>query len=460
MKIKTKLALIFSIIFGIVLLLFILGVYRFYSQKCHDDFFDRLHLRAAVKVDLIDGGTVEPEILHLLYENSPQNYEPQVTIFNKAGKLIYHDKQSSLPEIEQKEMIKQIQKAGTRRIWHGEKQTYGFLIEGLKSDYIAIASGYDIHGEAQLRMLRIVFGVAYLIVMICIVFILHLFIKQAFRPISRMIDKVKDINDSNHLDIRIDEGNKKDELAELAITFNRMLEQLETSFDAQKQFVYNISHELRTPLSAIITELELSQSKKLEENDYKQVIDRTLQDAKRLAKLSTNLLDIAKTNYAPAQIAMREIRLDELLMEVCGKIQKSEPDYSVHLFFDKEDFEDERFISIEGNEYLLNVTFSNLIDNGCKFSPDRTCEVHISYEETEAVIRIIDHGIGIASDEQQLIFTPFYRGSNKGFAPGNGIGLSLTHKIVELHGGTIHIDSEPGMTIFTVRLKNLMQQHN
>lgn len=66
-----------------------------------------------------------------------------------------------------------------------------------------------------------------------------------------MIGEVQAINDSNHLDIRIDEGNKKDELAELAITFNRMLEQLEASFAAQKQFVYNISHELRTPLQPL-----------------------------------------------------------------------------------------------------------------------------------------------------------------------------------------------------------------
>jgi len=444
------------VVFGVVLLIFILGVYRFYSQKCHDDFFDRLHLRAAVKVDLIDGGTVEPEVLHLLYENSPQNYEPQVSIFKKDGKLIYRDKQSSLPDNEQKRMIKQIQSTGVCRAWHDKKQTYGFLIEGLKGDYIAIASGYDIHGAAQLKILRIVFGIAYLIVMICIIFILRMFIKQAFRPISRIIEKVKNINDSNHLDIRIDEGNKKDELAELAITFNQMLEQLETSFAAQKQFVYNISHELRTPLSAIITELELSQAKELDENSYRQVIDRTLQDARRLAKLSTNLLDIAKTNYAPAQIAMHEIRIDELLMEVCRKVQKSEPTYTVHLVFDKEDFEDEHYISIEGNEYLLGVTFSNLIDNGCKFSPDKTCEAHISYENKEVVIRIIDHGIGINPQEQQMIFTPFYRGSNKGFAPGNGIGLALTHKIVEIHNGKISFESHPGLTIFTVRLNNLI----
>jgi signal transduction histidine kinase len=455
MKIKLKLTLIFSIVFGMVLLLFIVGVYRFYSVKYHDDFFERLHLRGAVKVNLIDGETIEPEILHLIYENSLQKYEPQVSIFNKNGEVIYRDRQTSLPEAEQRRMIKEIQTDGIYKAWYGKNQTFGFLIEGLKGDYIVIATGYDALGYAQLRVLRLVFGVAYLIVMVCIIFILRLFIKQAFNPVSQMIDKVQAINDSNHLDIRIDEGNKKDELAELAITFNRMLEQLKTSFEAQKQFVYNISHELRTPLSAIITELELSRQKDLSKVEYRQVIERTLQDAKRLAKLSTDLLDIAKANYNSAQIAMHKVRLDELLIEVCNKVQKSNSEYTVQLHFDK-NFDDERLISLLGNEYLLGVAFSNLIENGCKFSTDKTCEVHISYENEFVIIRIIDHGIGITPEDQQLIFTPFYRGNNRNFASGNGIGLALSRKIIEIHNGNIALESSPGFTAFAVQLKNLL----
>lgn len=456
MKIKFKLTLIFSAVFGLVLLLFIIGVYRYYSQEIHEDYFERLHLRGAVKVNLLDGETIEPEILHLIYENSLLQYEPQVSIFDENDHLIYNDKQSGLSSSEQLRIIKEVQNNVVYSTWHGKSQTFGFFIEGLKGDYIVIVSGYDVYGYEQLRMLRLVFGVAYIIVMFFIVLVLRLFTKQAFNPVSRMIGEVQAINDSNHLDIRIDEGNKKDELAELAITFNRMLEQLEASFAAQKQFVYNISHELRTPLAAIITELELSQENNHDPGEYRQVIDRTLQDAKRLSKLSTNLLDIAKTNYASGQIAMREVRLDELLIEVCDKVKKSEPTYTVQLFFDKS-FEDEHLISCLGNDYLLGVTFSNLIDNGCKFSVDKRCEVHISYEDNDVVISVTDHGTGIPKEDQGRIYTPFYRGANKAFAPGNGIGLALSLKIVELHNGSIDLQSVPGLTTFTVRLKNLSE---
>lgn len=456
MKIKTKLTLIFSIIFGVILLVFIVGVYHFYSNKCHEDYFERLHLRAAIKVDLIDGEAIDPEIFHLLYENASKNYEPQVSIYKyDSGTLIYHDKKGSLPEKEKQQVMEQICATGQCKAWHDNKQTYGFLIEGNKGDYIVTATGHDQNGFDQLHALKMALSVAYCIAMLCIVLTLRIFIKQAFYPVSQMIEKVQDITASNHLSIRLNEGNRKDELAELAITFNRMLAQLETAFEAQKQFVYHISHELRTPLSAIITELELSRSGNREKQDYEQVIDRTLKDAQRLSRLSTNLLDMAKTNYSPAEIAMHQVRLDELLLEACRKVQKSEPEYTIQLFFDIEEMDDDRLISLHGNEYLLGVAFVNLIDNACKFSADKTCEVRISYEESEAIIHFIDHGIGITAEDRHSIYTPFFRGSNRNFTEGNGIGLSLTHKIIDMHNGTITFQSQPGMTTFTIRLRNL-----
>lgn len=456
MKIQNRLTLLFSFLFGVILFAFIVGVYQFYSNRCKEDYFERLHLRGVLKVDLIDGETVAPDVLHALYENTPPNYEPQVTIFNKDGKLIYRDKKNTLPEQDYQNLIRQIHSSGSCCIWNDNKQTYGFAIEGDKTNYVVFATGQDMHGEAQLRTLRTVLAVAYLITILFIVLTVRLFTKQAFSPVSKMSDKAKDITLSSQLDIRLDEGNRKDELAKLAITFNQMLSQLEKAFNAQKQFVYNISHELRTPLSAIITELELSRNKPgNRKEDYEAMIDLVLKDSHRLVKLSNNLLDMAKANYSPSEIAMHEIRLDELLLNVCHKAQKSSPSYTVQLIFDKEDIEDDRLISVNGNEYLLNVAFGNLIDNGCKFSPDKTCEVHISYEDQEIILQIIDHGIGITPEDMKSIFTPFFRGSNKSFAEGNGIGLSLTHKIIEIHAGEILVKSCPERTVFTVKLKNL-----
>lgn len=456
MKIQNKLTLLFSFLFGVILFAFIVGVYQFYSNQCKEDYFERLHLRAALKADLIDGETIAPDVLHAFYENTPPNFEPHVTIYGEDGKLIYRDKRNTLPEQEYDSLIHHIRTSGACCVWNDDKQTYGFAIEGYKTNYIVFATGKDVRGEEQLRILRTALTVAYLIAMLFIVLTVRLFTKQAFSPISRMADKVKHITLSSQLNIRLDEGNRKDELAKLAITFNQMLAQLEKAFNAQKQFVYNISHELRTPLSAIITELELSKDKPdRRKEDYEEVIDLVLKDSHRLVKLSNSLLDMAKTNYSPSEIAMHEFRLDELLLNVSHEVRKSAPHYTVQLIFDKEDMDDDRLISVRGNEYLLSVAFGNLIDNGCKFSLDNTCEVHISYENQEVIVRIVDHGIGISPEDMKSIFTPFFRGSNKSFAEGNGIGLSLTHKIIEIHQGEIQVDSHAGLTEFTVRIRNL-----
>lgn len=233
MKIQNRLTLLFSFLFGVILFAFIVGVYQFYSNRCKEDYFERLHLRGVLKVDLIDGETVAPDVLHALYENTPPNYEPQVTIFNKDGKLIYRDKKNTLPEQDYQNLIRQIHSSGSCCIWNDNKQTYGFAIEGDKTNYVVFATGQDMHGEAQLRTLRTVLAVAYLITILFIVLTVRLFTKQAFSPVSKMSDKAKDITLSSQLDIRLDEGNRKDELAKLAITFNQMLSQLEKAFNAQ-----------------------------------------------------------------------------------------------------------------------------------------------------------------------------------------------------------------------------------
>jgi two-component system sensor histidine kinase ArlS len=456
MKIQSKLILIFSFLFGLILLLFIVGVYHYYTDEVHDEFFNRLHLQAAVKVDLIDGGTVDKDVLHAIYANSTNKIEPWVTIYTDEEQLVYRDKEAVLPAKMQKELYNKIKQEGQYETWYGSNQLYGMLIQGEKDYYVATAMGYDFRGMSQLKSLRVGLAVAYLIAMLFIILTVRLFTKQAFTPVARMTKKVSDITGAHLLDIRLDEGNKKDELAHLAITFNNMLAQLKSALQTQKQLVYNISHELRTPLSAIVTELELARESAQTKEDYETAVDKVLADSHRLVKLSNDLLDMAKANYGLSEIATHLVRIDEILLEACRREQKANEKYKVQINFEEEDISDDRLVSLHGNEYLLGVAFGNLIDNACKFSPDKRCLVHISFDNVCITIRVEDFGIGIKESEYQSIFEPFYRGDNKSFVDGNGIGLSLVKKIIEIHGGDIGVESQPGHTVFTVHLHNLM----
>lgn len=266
---------------------------------------------------------------------------------------------------------------------------------------------------------------------------------------------------ATNLDLRLTSNSGNDELAELADTFNEMLNRLEGSFEAQKHFVSNISHELRTPLAAIITELELSAAKDRTNEEYKIAVQHTLADARKLVRLSNSLLDLAKASYHPSEIAFKPVRIDEILLDARQQVQKVNPNYKIDIHFDPEFLREENDdqISVNGNEYLLKVAFVNLFENGCKFSNDRKSTVSISLRDKKIILRFMDNGIGISEADIKNVFNPFYRGDNKTFADGNGIGLSLTHKIIMLHKGILDVISgENQGTVFVVELVSIDTQ--
>jgi signal transduction histidine kinase len=177
-----------------------------------------------------------------------------------------------------------------------------------------------------------------------------------------------------------------------------------------------------------------------------------LAEARKLSRLSTDLLDLAKASYDTSGITFRELRLDEVLLDARKGILRANPDYRIDLQFGT-DIEEGDPIAIRGNEYLLKVAFANLMENACKFSAARQCLVTIHLQQNRPVIAFRDEGIGIPGSDLPHIFTPFYRGVNKTFAAGNGIGLSLTARIVQLHSGTLEVRSPKGLgTTFTIRL--------
>jgi signal transduction histidine kinase len=167
------------------------------------------------------------------------------------------------------------------------------------------------------------------------------------------------------------------------------------------------------------------------------------------------LLDFAKASYDPSEIAFKQVRIDEVLLDARQQLQRANLEYKVDIHFEQE-FEDDSEISVKGNEYLLKTAFVNLFENGCKFSENRQSMVSVSFDRKKIILKFSDKGIGIPLNDIKNIFTPFYRGDNKKYADGNGIGLSLTHKIIQLHNGTITAASTPSKgTTFTIILESL-----
>lgn len=309
--------------------------------------------------------------------------------------------------------------------------------------------GYD-----MLHILNVKLFAIWIVSFLTLFVIGYFMARSALKPVSEIIKQVENITALN-LNKRVEIEDSKDEIGELALTFNHTLDRLENSFESQKLFISHVSHELRTPMAALIAELELSLYKERTNVDYKQVIESALKDAHKIDHLSKGLLDLAKASRNRDQIAISPIRLDELLIDACNVISKVNPEYKIDMVFENES-DDDRSITVDGNEYLLQTSFVNLIENNCKFSENQSSLIQIFFHDTQVIISFSDKGIGIPQEDMESIFIPFYRGKNKEYSLGNGIGLALVKRIIELHNGKIEVESEINSgTCFKVTLSHV-----
>lgn len=455
MKIRTRLTILFTLITATILLAFASVIYISAKENREKEFYSLLRKEALTKANLFFNAKVETQILQDIYRSNREILnEVEVAIYNKDFIILYHDAVDIDFVKETPEMVNNIYQKGEIKFYQEDWQVIGFRYSYQGKEYVITAAAYDQYGYNKLNSLFRNIIVVFIVSILFIYVAGFYFSKKAFDPVKEMTEKVKVISATN-LDLRLNSSVSKDELSELAITFNEMLSRLENSFDSQKHFVSNISHELRTPLAAIITELELSTNKEKSIIEYKATIQNALNDAKKLVRLSNSLLDLAKASYDPTEISFKQIRIDEILLDARQQVQQVNTDYKIDIAFEQE-LENDIQITVKGNEYLLKVAFANLFENGCKFSKDKQSNVSIAFGKEKIQLRFNDKGIGISEEDLQHIFTPFYRGKNKPFAGGNGIGLYLTQKIIHLHKGSIAVQSKQYLgTTFTVDLKTI-----
>ena len=240
-------------------------------------------------------------------------------------------------------------------------------------------------------------------------------------------------------------------MSQLANTFNELLARLQESFAIQRRFISNASHELSTPLTSVSSQVEVVLQKERSAEEYKQVLFSVREDVQQMRQLTKSLLEIAKTG-SQGGIELNEVRIDEVLLKIVGDVKKLSASYNVELEFG-EFPEDEKDFVVFGNFDLLYIALKNIVENGCKYSPDATSVVDLNFEYHKIFIRVTNRGNVIPEDELPQIFQPFYRGSRTGSSRGFGLGLSLAERIISLHKGTILVQSDPANgTRFTIEL--------
>ena len=274
--------------------------------------------------------------------------------------------------------------------------------------------------------------------------------RRALKPVQRMTETAHRIT-AEHLAERVPETEAGDELDRLAKTFNEMLGRLDLAFNQIRQFSADASHELQTPLTILKGELEVALRAPRSAAEYQEVLRSGLEEIDRIAHLVEGLLLLARAQAGVLRMDHQPVDLAELLEEVHGRLKILADNHSIHLQLGPLEP-----VTVHGDHERLQRLLLNLVENGIKYTrAGGSVTLSLQCQGSWALLRVADTGIGLAEQEQEQIFQPFYRAAEALTLsePGVGLGLSIARSIALAHGGSIQVTSTPGHgSVFTVRI--------
>lgn len=277
----------------------------------------------------------------------------------------------------------------------------------------------------------------------------YLIAGQALKPIKAVTEAANAISDGQDLKARIGATGGKDEVSQLAASFDNMFDRLEASFEAEQQFTSDASHELRTPTTVILAECSYAQKNAKTPEDYQASLDVIQRQAEKMSTLVKSLLEITRLDQGTQKVNLEYADLSDLVHVVCEE-QAIVARKGIRL---QTDIQPELYAEID--VFLISRMLQNLIDNAFKFGKENGyVRVTLHRAGAGARLTVEDNGIGISEEDRSRIFQRFYQAEGSRRSQGGlGLGLSMVRQIVLLHGGAITVDSTEGKgTTFTVIL--------
>lgn len=445
MQIRTKLTLQFILIVASLLFFSLFSIFYFSEKHRENEFYNLLKNKAITTADLlIKVQEVDSSLLKIIDKSKKDVlFFENISVYNFKNEEIYTNNDtinfsSLIPDFTG--TLNQIRLHKEQRVSSGEMEIIGLQYIDRFNRFIIMAGAIDQYGRENQTNLKNILLIVFFIVLLAVGIAGWIYAGRALKPISSVVNEVDNISETN-LNLRVSVGNSKDEIARLSTTFNKMLTRIESAFKIQKTFIANASHELRNPLTKITSQLEVSLLKERNNEEYKTLISSVLEDIKNLNEISHRLLQLAKISSIQGDLKFSPLRLDDLIWETKTEFLAQYSGCKANFFVDKLP-EDESKLLIKGNEPFLKTCFLNLMENACKFSPDKTVNIKIFYQGKQIIIKFEDKGIGIDKDDLPHIFEPFYRSKNSSKTAGYGIGLSLIEKIISLHRAEINVESQ------------------
>jgi heavy metal sensor kinase len=273
-------------------------------------------------------------------------------------------------------------------------------------------------------------------------------VNRSLRPVSVISATAAKIA-TGDLSQRISVAEAESELGQLATVLNSTFARLETAFAQQKQFASDAAHELRTPVTVMLTQTQTALNRERDAESYRQTVEACQRAAQRMRRLIEFLLEL--TRFDAGQENLKRLRFDlaKSVSDSVEMVQALADEKQVKVISEFQALE------ITGDPERLAQVFTNLLTNAIQYNqPGGEVRVGVEVEGGLAVLTVADTGPGIAPEELPRVFERFYRIDRSRTGDGNsGLGLAICKAIVEAHGGTIEVQSEPGQgSVFTMRV--------
>jgi len=275
--------------------------------------------------------------------------------------------------------------------------------------------------------------------------------RRALKPINEITSTARAVA-AGDLTRRLQSKVQDKEIRVLVKSLNKMFEDLESSFMAQKRFTADASHELRIPLTILKGEVEVALRHPRSEQDYKQLLKQHLDIIERMQRIVNDLLTLARADAGLLELAQEPVDLSLLLQEVAQHHLILFADHHINLNMDIQDH-----LEVMGDQNHIERVIFNLLNNAFKYAPElSTITLSAQAKDDLAIITIQDEGLGIAKEHQARLFDRFYRADEaraRNEGGGAGLGLAICKRIIEAHNGEISVESTEGEGAkFIVRL--------
>jgi len=471
-SVRTRLTLWYVIVLALVLIVFSAGVYLLLARNLHRRMDEGLRTTSeSIALSLVREraeGETEAEAaqstveeLHLLNQ--------AMAIFNFEGRLIADKKtlgdvRPRLPALDSipGDGLRLYTAPGddgagrrvaVRRVRIGEKD----------APYLIAVSQPLKTVTEELELLRRVFLIAVPLALLLAGLGGSFLARKSLAPVVTMSERARQISAEN-LELRLPVANPRDELGQLASTFNELLARLHASFSLQRQFMADASHELRTPLSVMRTTTQVILEKpRRDENEYRDALAMINDHTRRLARIVDDMFTLARADAGRRPLALGSFYLDELVVETSRAASVLAARKGVTV-----DAEEPAEVLYYGDEHLLRQMLLNLLDNAIRHTPaGGNIRVSLAQLDSTCEVVVADTGEGIPVEARPHIFERFYRvdkartrsdinangaGADNG-GGGAGLGLSIALWVAEAHGGTIElVRSDPTGTAFAIAL--------